>query len=58
MDYGSPSSDQLAVLVDRGGEELPIQAHIVGLLMTVLVNERIEVLFKERGGMDEVIIES
>ena len=31
FDYGRLASITLAVLVDRGGRELPIQAHVVGL---------------------------
>lgn len=31
FDYGRPASVRLAVLVDRGGHELPIAADIVGL---------------------------
>ncbi len=58
MDYGRPHSIQLAVLVDRGGRELPIQADYVGLNTTVLTNERIQVMLRERGGLDEVVIES
>ncbi len=58
MDYGRPHSIQLSVLVDRGGRELPIQADYVGLHTTVLADERIQVMLKERGGMDEVVIES
>ncbi len=30
FDYGRPASVLLAVLVDRGGRELPIEAHVVG----------------------------
>jgi pyrimidine operon attenuation protein / uracil phosphoribosyltransferase len=30
FDYGRPASIELAVLVDRGGRELPIQANYVG----------------------------
>ena len=30
FDYGRPASITLAVLIDRGGRELPISAHIVG----------------------------
>lgn len=33
FDYGRPSSVTLAVLVDRGGRELPIQPDIVGTTM-------------------------
>lgn len=58
MDYGRPRSIQLAVLVDRGGRELPIQADYVGLSTTVQSEERIQVMLQEQGGTDEVIIES
>ena len=30
FDYGRPASILLAVLVDRGGRELPIEAHVAG----------------------------
>ena len=30
FDYGRPASVKLAVMVDRGGRELPIQADYVG----------------------------
>ncbi len=58
MDYGRPHSIQLAVLVDRSGRELPIQADYVGHQTTVLANEKIQVMMQEIGGMDEVVIES
>lgn len=32
-DFGRPSAIRLAVLVDRGGRELPIQADFVGLML-------------------------
>lgn len=57
MDYGRPHSIQLAVLVDRSGRELPIQADYVGMRTTVLPHERIQVLLKEHGGCDEVVIQ-
>ncbi len=57
MDYGRPHSVQLAVLVDRGGRELPIQPDFVGLATTVLADERIQVMLQEHGGIDQVVIE-
>jgi len=30
FDYGRPASVLLAVLVDRGGRELPVEANVVG----------------------------
>jgi len=35
FDYGRPASIQLAVLVDRGGRELPITADYVGAPLIV-----------------------
>ncbi|MBU0943901.1 MAG: bifunctional pyr operon transcriptional regulator/uracil phosphoribosyltransferase PyrR [Proteobacteria bacterium] len=58
MDYGRPCSIQLAVLVDRGGRELPIQADYVGVSTTIMADERIKVILKEHGGRDEVVLEN
>jgi pyrimidine operon attenuation protein / uracil phosphoribosyltransferase len=38
FDYGRPASIQLAVLFDRGGRELPVQADFVGEHMIVAEN--------------------
>ena len=56
MDYGRPHTIRLAVLVDRGGRELPIQPDFIGMTTTVLANERIQVLLDEHDGRDEVVI--
>lgn len=56
MDYGRPDSVQLAVLIDRGGRELPIQPDYVGMAVMVGANERVDVLLEEQGGRDEVVI--
>jgi len=58
MDYGRPRSVQLAILIDRGGRELPIQADYVGLSTTVRTHERIQVLLKEDNDRDEVVLKS
>ncbi len=57
MDYGRPHSIQLAVLVDRGGRELPIQPDYIALSTDVLADERIQVMLTEHGGIDQVVIE-
>lgn len=57
MDYGRPQSIQLAVLVDREGRELPIQADYVGLETAVRPREHIQVQLREHGGADEVLLE-
>jgi pyrimidine operon attenuation protein/uracil phosphoribosyltransferase len=38
FDYGRPESIELAVLIDRGGRELPIQATYVGARLAVARN--------------------
>jgi pyrimidine operon attenuation protein/uracil phosphoribosyltransferase len=53
-DFGRPARIGLAVLVDRGGRELPIQADIVGHRVDVTPGDRIDVLLEERDGRDAV----
>lgn len=57
IDFGRPSSIQLAVLVDRGLRELPIRADYVGRDLPTSHSERVEVHLKEENGIDEVIID-
>ena len=56
MDYGRPDSIQLAVLVDRGGRELPIQPDYVGMTVMAGGNERVDVILEEKSGRDEVVV--
>ena len=42
FDYGRPDSVLLAVLVDRGGRELPIQADVAGSVMKLSVHEQVK----------------
>lgn len=58
MDYGRPTAIQLAVLVDRGGRELPIQPDFSGMQAAILPNERIQVMLAENSDRNEVVIES
>jgi pyrimidine operon attenuation protein/uracil phosphoribosyltransferase len=55
-DFGRPARIGLAVLIDRGGRELPIQADVVGKEAKVGPGERVEVLVKEQDGRDAVEI--
>jgi len=57
MDFGRPSSIQLAVLVDRGHRELPIKADFVGKNIPTSLNERVKVQLEEDGFEDRVILE-
>ena len=53
-DFGRPSRIMLAVLVDRGGRELPIHADVVGRAIDVPKGGRVDVLVNELDGRDEV----
>ena len=55
-DFGRPARIALAVLIDRGGRELPIHADIVGRTITVAAGERVDVFVSELDGRDEVVI--
>ena len=57
-DFGRPARIALAVLVDRGGRELPIHADIVGRRIDVAPGQRVDVLIEELDGRDEVIVAS
>ena len=56
MDYGRPLSIQLAVLIDRGGWELPIQPDYVGMVVGLAPNERVDVLLDEKEDRDAVVL--
>jgi pyrimidine operon attenuation protein/uracil phosphoribosyltransferase len=57
-DFGRPSMIRLAVLIDRGGRELPIRADFVGLTLgDVPANHRVNVRLKENDGKDEINVE-
>ena len=56
MDFGRPASIELAVLVDRGHRELPIQADYTGQRHLTSENEHIHVHVVEVDGKDEVLL--
>jgi pyrimidine operon attenuation protein/uracil phosphoribosyltransferase len=55
-DFGRPARIALAVLVDRGGRELPIHADIVGKKASLPPGTRVDVLVEELDGRDEVVV--
>jgi len=57
MDFGRPSSIQLAVLVDRGGRELPVHPDYTGMEIQVHTDQHIHVLLQEAAGTDEVVLD-
>lgn len=48
-DYGRPARITLAVLVDRGGRELPIEPQIVGAQVPLTAQQNLELL-RDQGG--------
>ena len=54
VDFGRPSRIALAVLIDRGHRELPIQADYVGKTIKTTRGEQIDVRLIEIDGRDEV----
>jgi len=56
MDIGRPQCIQLAVLVDRGGRELPIQPDYVGMDIPVKTDEHVHVRLAEKSGADEIVL--
>ncbi len=54
MDFGRPARIYLAVLVDRGHRELPIQADFVGKTVPTQREERVDVHLTEVDGEDAV----
>jgi len=55
-DFGRPASISLAVLIDRGGRELPIHADVVGKKVDVGDDERVDVMVAELDKRTEVVI--
>ena len=57
-DYGRPRAVQLAVLVDRGGRELPIQADFVGMTAATEPGDRVRVRLSEKGpaGTEDAVV--
>lgn len=56
-DLGRPKRIQLAVLVDRGHRELPIEADFVGRKAPTAASDRVDVRLTEGKGVAKVILE-
>jgi len=56
IDFGRPRAVQLAVLIDRGHRELPIQADVVGKKVPTSKDEVIEVTFLSTDATEQVRI--
>jgi len=55
-DFGRPARILLAVLIDRGGQELPIRADVIGKVVTVPVGSQVDVRVAELDGDDTVVV--
>lgn len=58
MDLGRPRAVRLAVLVDRGGRELPIQPDFVGLAVRDQEPAHVQVKLEEVDGVDEIVFKA
>ena len=56
IDMGRPQSIRLAVLLDRGHRDLPIQPNYVGKTISTTREELVEVMLEEDDGTDQVVI--
>ncbi len=55
-DFGRPKCVRLAVLIDRGGRQLPITADYVGKKIVAPDNQRIQVKLRENDGQEGAYI--
>lgn len=55
-DFGRPRRIALAVLIDRGGRELPIQPDVIGKAIDVGPGQRVDVFVKGLDDRDAVIV--
>jgi pyrimidine operon attenuation protein/uracil phosphoribosyltransferase len=56
LEIGRPKSISVLVLIDRGLRELPIYAEFVGKKVKTTHNQQIELLLKETGGNDTIVL--
>lgn len=55
FDYGRPASVRLAVLVDRGGRELPIEANVCAARVEMLPGQSLELARDDSGRLSFVL---
>jgi pyrimidine operon attenuation protein/uracil phosphoribosyltransferase len=56
VDFGRPRRVWLAVLVDRGGRELPIAADFVGVRLEVADRDDVQVRLTEGGAAEDAVV--
>jgi pyrimidine operon attenuation protein/uracil phosphoribosyltransferase len=55
FDYGRPACVKLAVLVDRGGRELPIQADVCAATVALPANQSLELARADDGRLSFLV---
>jgi pyrimidine operon attenuation protein/uracil phosphoribosyltransferase len=55
-DYGRPAKVELAVLIDRGHREMPVQPDYVGIVLDTRRQDRVKVSLLGTDGLDQVQI--
>ena len=55
-DFGRPRRIALAVVIDRGGRELPIAPDVVGKKIDVQPGQRVDLFIEELDGRDAVVL--
>jgi pyrimidine operon attenuation protein/uracil phosphoribosyltransferase len=55
-DFGRPRAIQLAVLVDRGHRELPIQPDFAAKVIKTQRSDIVDIFLKETDGRDEIVL--
>jgi pyrimidine operon attenuation protein/uracil phosphoribosyltransferase len=56
VDFGRPRRVWLAVLVDRGGRELPIAADFAGARLAVAEGDDVQVTLREDGAAEDAVV--
>lgn len=56
LDFGRPKAIQLAVLVDRGHRELPIQPDFAAKVIKTRRSDLVDIFLKETDGRDEITL--
>jgi pyrimidine operon attenuation protein/uracil phosphoribosyltransferase len=56
VDFGRPRRVWLAVLVDRGGRELPISADFAGVRLEVAEGDDVQVRWRENGAPEDSVV--
>jgi pyrimidine operon attenuation protein / uracil phosphoribosyltransferase len=54
VDFGRPKTIQLAVIIDRGNRELPIQPDYAGTVLKTLPNQVVSLKVQEHDGEDSI----